>query len=114
MRCPRCGLINPDRALRCDCGYDFATGRLESSHLTTAQIAKQVPSQLIPAILVGVLCGLLPAAPALYYALETRKRIMAGDFAGARASSRRAKLWLAIGAGVGLVMWIIVQAIRPR
>jgi hypothetical protein len=23
MQCPRCGLFNPDYAMRCDCGYDF-------------------------------------------------------------------------------------------
>jgi membrane-bound acyltransferase YfiQ involved in biofilm formation len=23
MDCPRCKLVNPDTALRCDCGYDF-------------------------------------------------------------------------------------------
>ena len=23
MNCPRCGLINPETAERCDCGYDF-------------------------------------------------------------------------------------------
>ncbi|HKX29716.1 MAG TPA: PF20097 family protein [Blastocatellia bacterium] len=26
MNCPRCDLINPDTALRCDCGWDFSTG----------------------------------------------------------------------------------------
>ena len=26
MDCPFCGLINPDSAERCDCGYDFRTG----------------------------------------------------------------------------------------
>jgi hypothetical protein len=26
MRCPKCGLFNPDIAQRCDCGYDFAAG----------------------------------------------------------------------------------------
>jgi len=26
MECPVCGLLNPDEASRCDCGYDFATG----------------------------------------------------------------------------------------
>lgn len=25
--CPACRTINPDTATRCDCGYDFATGR---------------------------------------------------------------------------------------
>jgi len=32
--CPNCKLINPDSALRCDCGYDFPTGNLERSYLT--------------------------------------------------------------------------------
>ena len=29
MRCPRCRLINPETAQRCDCGYDFASRRVE-------------------------------------------------------------------------------------
>ena len=29
MECPRCGLINPDSAQRCDCGYDFQTQTVE-------------------------------------------------------------------------------------
>ena len=32
--CPNCKLVNPDSALRCDCGYDFPTGNLEHSYLT--------------------------------------------------------------------------------
>lgn len=28
MKCPKCGLMNPDTALRCDCGYDLATGQM--------------------------------------------------------------------------------------
>jgi hypothetical protein len=30
MECPNCHLINPDTALRCDCGYDFASGLVTS------------------------------------------------------------------------------------
>ncbi len=37
MKCPYCGLINPDNALRCDCGYDFETRTVEPSYLTPAQ-----------------------------------------------------------------------------
>lgn len=28
MQCPRCGLINPEAAIQCDCRYDFRTGAL--------------------------------------------------------------------------------------
>lgn len=29
MDCPNCRLTNPPKALKCDCGYDFETGRIE-------------------------------------------------------------------------------------
>ncbi len=32
MKCPICGLINPDTALRCDCGYDFPSGQIKESY----------------------------------------------------------------------------------
>ena len=28
MECPHCGLINPPEAQRCDCGYDFESGKV--------------------------------------------------------------------------------------
>jgi hypothetical protein len=31
--CPNCRLINPDGAIRCDCGYDFPSGNVEHSYL---------------------------------------------------------------------------------
>jgi hypothetical protein len=39
MECPKCGLINPDEAERCDCGFDFVTQTLERSYLENAQAA---------------------------------------------------------------------------
>lgn len=33
MKCPRCGLLNPDGAQRCDCGYDFENGNVKTSYL---------------------------------------------------------------------------------
>ena len=48
MKCPNCGLINPDIALRCDCGYRF--DRLPASPLTTPLTPRQRP--LLPGLLV--------------------------------------------------------------
>jgi len=41
MKCPKCGLINPDSALRCDCGYDFAVGRVKESYLSQSRSSQQ-------------------------------------------------------------------------
>lgn len=32
MKCPTCRLINPDTALRCDCGYDFQSHKMEQPY----------------------------------------------------------------------------------
>ena len=31
--CPKCGLVNPPEAQRCDCGWDFVSRRKEQSYL---------------------------------------------------------------------------------
>ena len=38
MDCPRCGLINPPEAQRCDCGYDFASRQMKSSYLSAEEL----------------------------------------------------------------------------
>lgn len=41
MVCPKCGLINYDTALRCDCGYDFRSGKVKASYLSGKDLEKQ-------------------------------------------------------------------------
>jgi hypothetical protein len=40
MDCPRCGLLSPDGAQRCDCGYDFAERVVKESYLEAEQRRK--------------------------------------------------------------------------
>ncbi len=42
MVCPHCKLINPPTAQRCDCGYDFPTGKLRGSYLTERERKSRV------------------------------------------------------------------------
>ena len=37
MKCPNCGLENPESAIRCDCGYDFASKEAKESYVYKAE-----------------------------------------------------------------------------
>jgi hypothetical protein len=45
MRCPNCGLVNPDTAQRCDCGYDFPSRTMKAKVPATASPA---PAEAAP------------------------------------------------------------------
>ena len=47
QECPRCRLFSPDEALRCDCGYEFATGTMKESYLAAHIIEKEGGLQAI-------------------------------------------------------------------
>ena len=38
QRCPSCFLINPPRALSCDCGYDFTSSISDTEEVVSAQV----------------------------------------------------------------------------
>jgi uncharacterized membrane protein YvbJ len=66
-KCPKCGLINAESALRCDCGYDFSSGQIKGSLLgLKEQKSRRNPKQKRAAIkyaLLGVASGfIIPVA----------------------------------------------------
>jgi len=72
----------------------------------------EVPNYLVQAILVTLCCCLPVGIPAIIYASQVKTKLAAGDFAGAQASSKNAKLWCWIGFGLGLVgtiAYVIIQ-----
>jgi len=49
MKCPNCRLINPDKALYCDCGYDFQKGFVDRSLVEkTPQKPPPLPVEKVP------------------------------------------------------------------
>jgi hypothetical protein len=47
VKCPKCGLLSPNDAERCDCGYDFVAKAMRSSYLAQeeANRKEQAPDQ---------------------------------------------------------------------
>jgi hypothetical protein len=73
-----------------------------------------VPNYLVFAILTTVLCCLPAGIPAIVYASQVNGKLMAGDYAGARAASNNAKLWCWVAFGIGLagtMLWVLVIAV---
>lgn len=45
MKCPHCGLINPGESQRCDCGYDFQSGKIRESYLGAKRTSQEKKTQ---------------------------------------------------------------------
>jgi hypothetical protein len=54
--CPKCGLVNPPSAQRCDCGYDFVSRTTERSYLGAGAVANQSS----PSFIEFAVCVFLP------------------------------------------------------
>jgi hypothetical protein len=61
--CPKCRLANPDNAIRCDCGYDFASNTMEQSYLPAKERRVWTfEPLLVLSLAVAVLGAVLPFA----------------------------------------------------
>lgn len=56
--CPTCALRNPDSAQRCDCGYDFASATMQTSHAPPS-VKPAKPGTFWGGFAAGFVAGLL-------------------------------------------------------
>ena len=116
MFCSQCGANNADNATACkQCGRPLqpaiSSGVVQPPPMPPAGGAYtqtvDVQNYLVFAILATILCCLPAGIPAIVYAAQVNGKLQAGDLAGAQATSKNAKMWCLISAGLGLGVGLI-------
>ncbi len=78
----------------------------------TPTVPATVPNYLVQAILCTLCCCLPFGIVAIVYAAQVNGKLQAGDYAGAQAASKNAKLWCWLAFGIGLVSNGIILVIE--
>ena len=65
-----------------------------------------IPNYLVPAILATLFCCLPLGVVSIIFATQVNSKVAAGDIAGAMEASRKAKMFLFIAVGGGLLALI--------
>ncbi len=66
----------------------------------------QVPNYLVWAILSTICCCIPLGIPAIVFSTQVNSKLAAGDVAGARSASEKAKMWCWIAFGAGAIVTI--------
>jgi hypothetical protein len=69
---------------------------------------ENIPNYLIPAILATIFCCLPVGVVSIIFAAQVSGKISAGDMAAAMDASRKAKMFMFIAVGLGLLLWVTV------
>ena len=65
------------------------------------------PNYLVWGILATLFCCLPGGIISIIFATQVNSKYAAGDFAGAQDASKKAKLFVIISVGIGLLIWIV-------
>jgi hypothetical protein len=61
---------------------------------------------LIPAIVSTIFCCVPLGVVSIIFAVQVNSKVAAGDIAGAMESSKKAKMFMFIAIGAGLLVWV--------
>ena len=71
-------------------------------------IVPQIASHMVWAIISLIFFCWPTAIPAIVYASRVNNRLAMGDYYGARAASRSAKIWCWVSFGIAVGVWVII------
>lgn len=74
---------------------------------TPSGAAGNIQNYLVPAILATIFCCLPVGVVSIIFAAQVNGKIAAGDTAGAIESSKKAKMFMFVAIGLGLLSWVI-------
>jgi hypothetical protein len=109
MYCPYCGTENDDTAATCsNCNEN-----IQNIEVVEAE-SVSIPNYLVQSILITIFCCLPFGIVSIIFAAQVNGEITAGNIEKAMECSRKAKLWLWWGFGVGIVstvLWLGTQIV---
>jgi hypothetical protein len=74
---------------------------------SSSATSSNIPNYLIPAILSTVFCCLPVGVISIIFATQVNSKIASGDITGATESSGKAKMFMFIAVGLGLLSWVV-------
>ncbi len=105
MFCTKCGQPRPDNATICaSCGQ----------RVQRPAAPAPVPNYLVQAIMTTLCCCVPFGIVAIVFAAQVNGKLAAGDIAGARDASRKAKIWSWVAFGCGVLIsavYVIITAL---
>lgn len=106
--------VDSSDATRADAEPGGGTGAAPPGSATPYGTVPHVPNYLTQAILVTIFCCLPAGIVSIVYAAQVNGKVAAGDIAGAREASQKAKTWAWISFGVALglgVLWFLLMVV---
>jgi hypothetical protein len=96
--------VNPARAQRCDCGFDFASGQVKGSYVKTATERSAVDEAFMVAVLSLVCIGII-LAPVALMKIRAADTPLLTKSERARLSNARAIAWAAMALWAFVLIW---------